>query len=52
MSDEYKLLDKYLAFLKHRATVEALEGTTAVGTTTVGILKFMLIISESPKKRK
>lgn len=50
MSDEYKLSDKYLAFLKHRAPVEALEGTTAAGKTTVGILKFMLMVAESPKK--
>ena len=39
MSDEYKLSEKYLAFLKHRAPVEALEGTTAAGKTTVGILR-------------
>lgn len=50
MSNEYKLSDKYLAFLKHRAPVEALEGTTAAGKTTVGILKFMLMVAESPKK--
>lgn len=50
MSDEYKLSDKYLEFLKHRAPVEALEGTTAAGKTTVGILKFMLMVAESPKK--
>ncbi|KAB8119268.1 terminase, partial [Clostridium perfringens] len=50
MSDEYKLSEKYLAFLKYRAPVEALEGTTAAGKTTVGILKFMLMVAESPKK--
>ena len=50
MSNEYKLSDKYLDFLEHRAPVEALEGTTAAGKTTVGILKFMLMVAESPKK--
>lgn len=49
-SNEYKLSDKYLDFLKHRAPVEALDGTTSVGKTTVGILKFMLMVVESPKK--
>ncbi|WP_341352556.1 hypothetical protein [Clostridium perfringens] len=27
-----------------------MDGTTSVGKTTVGILKFMLIVVESPKK--
>ena len=39
MSDEYKLSPKYKDFLKHNAPVEFLEGTTAAGKTTVGILK-------------
>lgn len=50
MSDEYKLSLKYLDFLKHNAPVEALEGTTAAGKTTVGITKFMLKVAKSKKK--
>lgn len=50
MSDEYKLSKKYLDFLKHNAPVEALEGTTAAGKTTVGITKFMLKVAKSKKK--
>ena len=50
MSDEYKLSPKYLEFLKHNAPVEALEGTTAAGKTTVGITKFMLKVANSKKK--
>lgn len=50
MSNEYKLSKKYLDFLKHRAPVEALEGTTAAGKTTVGITKFMLQVAKSKKK--
>ena len=50
MSDEYKLSSKYKAFLKHNAPVEFLEGTTAAGKTTVGILKFMLKVAKSNKK--
>lgn len=43
------LSPKYKAFLRHRAPVEFLEGTTAAGKTTVGIFKFMLRVAESPK---
>lgn len=50
MSYEYKLSPKYLDFLKHNAPVEALEGTTAAGKTTVGITKFMLKVAKSKKK--
>ena len=50
MSDEYKLSPKYLEFLKYNAPVEALEGTTAAGKTTVGITKFMLKVAKSKKK--
>lgn len=50
MSDEYKLSPKYRDFLKHNAPVEFLEGTTAAGKTTVGILKFMLQVAKSKKK--
>lgn len=51
MNDETLLLsDKYKDFLKHDAPVEFLEGTTFAGKTTVGIVKFMLKIADSPKK--
>lgn len=48
--EEFLLSDKYKAFLKHDAPVEFLEGTTFAGKTTVGIVKFMLKVAESPKK--
>lgn len=44
------LSPKYKAFLRHRAAAEFLEGTTAAGKTTVGIVKFMLMVAASPKK--
>lgn len=50
MSEEFLLSDKYKAFLKLDAPVEFLEGTTFAGKTTVGIVKFMLKVAESPKK--
>lgn len=51
MSDERLVLsDKYKAFLQCNAPAEFLEGTTAAGKTTVGLLKFMLKVAESPKK--
>lgn len=50
MSELYPLSDKYLDFLEHDAPVEFLEGTTAAGKTTVGIVKFMLKVAESSKK--
>lgn len=51
MADERFLLSpKYKAFLKHRAPVEFLEGTTLAGKTTVGAFKFMLRVKESTKK--
>lgn len=50
MSDEYNLSKKYKDFLKHNAPVEFLEGTTAAGKTTVGIVKFMLKVAQSTKK--
>nr|DAE45561.1 MAG TPA: large terminase [Caudoviricetes sp.] len=50
MSDEFKLSPKYKHFLKHKAPVEVLEGTTAAGKTTVGITKFMLMVAKSKKK--
>lgn len=51
MSNEYKLSRKYKDFIKHNAPVECLEGTTAAGKTTVGILKFMLQVAKSKKKQ-
>ena len=50
MSDEYKLSPKYKDFLRCKAPVEFLEGTTAAGKTTVGIVKFMLNVAKSNKK--
>lgn len=50
MSELYPLSRKYIDFLKHNATVEFLEGTTAAGKTTVGIVKFMLKVADSKKK--
>ena len=51
MSSETLLLsDKYKDFLKSKADVEFLEGTTYAGKTTVGIFKFMLKVADSPKK--
>lgn len=44
------LSPKYKAFLKCKAPVEFLEGTTAAGKTTVGIFKFILKCAESSKK--
>lgn len=50
MSNEYKLSKKYKDFLKCKAPVEFLEGTTAAGKTTVGITKFMFKVAQSSKK--
>ena len=44
------LSDKYKAFLKCKAKVEFLEGTTMAGKTTVGLFKFMLKVTQSHKK--
>ena len=51
MSGVYKLSSKYKDFLRYRAPVEFLEGTTAAGKTTVGILKFMLEVAKSKKRQ-
>ena len=51
MVGEYKLSDKYIDFLKHEAHAELLEGTTAAGKTTVGILKFMLKVADSNRRQ-
>lgn len=44
------LSPKYKYFLKHKAEAEALEGTTAAGKTTVGVVKFMLKVAQSKQK--
>lgn len=44
------LSDKYKAFIRCKASVEFLEGTTYAGKTTVGIYKFMLKVADSDKK--
>ena len=44
------LSEKYKDFLRCRAPVEFLEGTTAAGKTTVGLFKFMLRVAESPQR--
>lgn len=48
---ELILSDKYKVFLKTTATVEFLEGTTAAGKTTVGAVKFLLMVAKSDKKQ-
>ena len=49
--NEIILSTKYKDFLRYNeADCEVLEGTTAAGKTTVGIIKFMFQIANSPKK--
>lgn len=50
MSNTLVLSEKYKDFLKCDVPVEFLEGTTAAGKTTVGVFKWMLKVSKSPKK--
>ena len=51
MSDLRLILSpKFKAFLKYDAELEALEGSTAAGKTTVGVYKFILKVWQSPKK--
>ena len=45
-----KLSPKYLAFMKCQAKVEVLEGTTYAGKTTVGAVKFLFRVAESPQR--
>lgn len=49
---EFPLSQKYIDFLNTVENVNAdiLEGTTASGKTTVGAVKFMRMVSRSPKK--
>lgn len=44
------LSDKYKAFLRCKAKVEFLEGTTMAGKTTVGVCKFVLKVGQSREK--
>lgn len=45
------LSPKYKYFLKYlNVIVEILEGTTAAGKTTIGVIKFMFQVARSPKK--
>ena len=45
------LSPKYKAFMRYnKASVEFLEGTTAAGKTTVGVVKFLLRVAQSPKR--
>lgn len=44
------LSPKFKVFLKTRASVEFLEGTTAAGKTTVGIPKFMTMVADSDRR--
>ena len=48
--NNFVLSPKYKYFLKHKAEAEALEGTTAAGKTTVGVVKFMLKVAQSKQK--
>lgn len=48
---EFKLSNKYKDFLRYnKAVVEILEGTTASGKTTTGMVKFILKVMESKQK--
>ena len=50
-NNELLLSDKFIAFMEHDTSVEFLEGTTAAGKTTVGVVKFMLQVAKSSKKQ-
>lgn len=50
MMSNLLLSKKYKDFIKCKAPVEFLEGTTAAGKTTVGIFKFFLKVAQSDKK--
>ncbi|MBU5439486.1 hypothetical protein KQI42_15835 [Tissierella sp. MSJ-40] len=45
------LSEKYLDFMSYNAPVEFLEGTTFAGKTTIGVVKWMLKVADSPKKQ-
>lgn len=44
------LSPKYKKFMKHRAQVEYVEGTTYAGKTTLGVAKFLFRVAESDRK--
>lgn len=47
----FKLSPKYRDFLRYEgATMEILEGTTASGKTTTGVVKFLLTVAKSPQR--
>ena len=49
---ELKLSPKFKAFIRYKgAEVEVLEGQTAAGKTTVGVIKFILMCVKSNKKQ-
>ena len=51
MNNNFPLSEKYIDFLEYKdADAEFLEGTTAAGKTTVGIVKFMIKVNDSDKK--
>ena len=51
-TDKLKFSDKYKDFLCYNdASFECLEGTTASGKTTTGIIKFMLRVAASDRKQ-
>lgn len=51
MYNNFPLSDKYVDFLEYKdADAEFLEGTTAAGKTTVGVVKFMIKVNDSDKK--
>lgn len=49
-TSELLLSPKYKAFMRCQAKVEVLEGTTFAGKTTVGVVKFMFRVAESPQR--
>ncbi len=51
MSEKFILSPKAKAFIKNKAPVEFMEGTTASGKTTVGIFKFIRECLRSNKKQ-
>ncbi len=46
----FVLSDKQKAFMRHRASLEVMEGTTSSGKTTIAGVKFLLKVVESKKK--
>ena len=44
------LSEKFKTFLSLKSECDFLEGTTSAGKTTVGITKYMIMVSQSKKK--